>query len=252
MPIIKPIQHPRERLLVALDVANLSAALHLVEQLRDHVGGFKVGMELCSAAGVPQVVEAISAAGGEVFLDLKFKDIPNTVAGAVRAIAEMYGTKVRMLTLHCDGGSAMLRAAVSAVYDVFGTTSTEAPLLLGVTVLTSMDVLRMAQVGVRDPLEVQVVRLAQLAQMSGLSGVIASPHEVAAVKRACGAGFLCITPGVRPAWAATGDQQRFMTPAGAIAAGADYLVIGRPITAAPPGTGGPVVAAQRLLEEIVE
>jgi orotidine-5'-phosphate decarboxylase len=243
-------QHPHRRILVALDVPTLPEALTLVEHLHDRVGGFKVGLELCSAAGVPRVVEAISAAGGRVFLDLKFKDIPNTVGGAVRAIGASCGKHVGMLTLHCDGGSAMLRAAVSAAHTAYGPAHDDLPLLLGVTVLTSMDQAKLAQVGVHDSVERQVVRLAQLAQMSGLHGVVASPHEVAAIKRTCGATFVTVTPGVRPTWAATADQQRVMTPAEALRRGSDYLVIGRPITAAPPRIGGPVAAAERIAAEL--
>jgi orotidine-5'-phosphate decarboxylase len=243
-------RYPHQRILVALDVPTLPEALALVEQLHDRVGGFKVGLELCSAVGVPRVVEAIGAAGGRVFLDLKLKDIPTTVGGAVRAISSACGTHMGMLTLHCDGGSAMLRAAVSAAHTVYGPSHDDLPLLLGVTVMTSMDQARLAQVGVRDSVESQVVRLAQLAQMSGLHGVMASPHEVAAIKRACGATFITVISGIRPAWAATGDQQRVMTPAEALRQGADYLVIGRPITAAPRGIGGPAAAAERIVAEL--
>lgn len=239
------------RILVALDVPTLPAALALVEQLRDHVGGFKVGLELCTSAGVPTVVKAISAAGGSVFLDLKFKDIPNTVAGAVRAlIAESTGLSrsIRMLNLHCDGGSAMLRAAAAVVRE---SPVSPRPLLLGVTVLTSIDASTLHQeLAVPLTVEAYVVQLAQLAQAAGLDGVVASPHEVAAIKQACGPDFVLVTPGVRPKWAAVGDQRRVMTPAEAIRAGADYLVIGRPIIAATPDQGGPVAAAMRIVDEI--
>jgi orotidine-5'-phosphate decarboxylase len=243
-------RHPHQRILVALDVPTLPEALALVEQLGERVGGFKVGLELCAAAGISHVVEGISAAGGRVFLDLKFKDIPNTVGGTVRAIGSACGTRVGMLSLHCDGGSAMLRAAVSAAHAVYGPAHDDLPLLLGVTVMTSMDQARLAQVGVRDSVESQVVRLAQLAQMSGLHGVMASPHEVAAIKRTCGATFITVVSGIRPAWAATADQQRVMTPAEALRQGADYLVIGRPITAAPRNIGGPAAAAERIIAEL--
>jgi orotidine-5'-phosphate decarboxylase len=199
---------------------------------------------------LPHVVEAIGTAGGRVFLDLKLKDIPHTVGSAVRAVGSACGAHVGMLTLHCDGGSAMLRAAVSAAHTVYGPTHDDLPLLLGVTVMTSMDQARLAQVGVRDSVESQVVRLARLAQMSGLHGVMASPHEVAAIKQACGATFITVISGIRPAWAATGDQQRVMTPAEALRQGADYLVIGRPITAAPRGIGGPAAAAERIVAEL--
>ncbi len=241
----------RRRILVALDVPTLTEALALVRQLRGHVGGFKVGLELCTAVGVPRVVEAISAAGGDVFLDLKLKDIPNTVAGTVRAIAHSFGSSVRMLTLHCDGGSAMLRAAVAALHEVYHERHDPAPLLLGVTVLTSMDAATLNdELGIPATVEAQVVRLARVAQSAGLDGVVASPHEVGAIKQACGARFLTVTPGVRPPWAAAADQRRIMTPAEARGAGADYLVIGRPITAAGAEVGGPVGAAGRIAAEL--
>lgn len=234
------------RILVALDVPTLPEALDLVTQLRDHVGGFKVGLELCSAVGVPSVVQAIATAGGAVFLDLKLKDIPNTVAGAVRAMVSNWGSSLRMLTLHCDGGSTMLRAAVEAARSA----SPTPPLLIGVTVLTSLDEAALAELGIATTVESQAVRLALLAQAAGLDGVVASPHEVAAIKSACGPTFLTVTPGVRPSWAASGDQRRVMTPAEALRGGADYLVIGRPITAAAAAMGGPAAAAARIVSEL--
>ena len=234
---------PRERLLVALDAPDLDAALALVAQLRPHVGGFKVGLELCTAAGAPRVVEAVAGAGGAVFLDLKLHDIPNTVAGAVRAACAL-GPAVRMLTLHASGGLAMLRAAAEAAAPF-----PQRPLLLGVTVLTSVDAAALRdELGVAAPLEAQVLQLARLAQAAGLDGVVASPHEAAAIRRACGPGLLIVTPGVRPAWADAGDQRRVLTPAEALASGADYLVVGRPITAAP----DPAAAAARIVEELAE
>lgn len=229
---------PRERVLVALDAPALDEALALVRALRPHVGGFKVGLELCTAAGAPRVVEAVAAAGGAVFLDLKLHDIPNTVAGAVRSVCAL-GPAVRMLTIHCQGGSAMLRAAAEAAAG-----AAHRPLLLGVTVMTSIDAAALRdELGVPAPLDEHVVRLARLAQACGLDGVVGSPHEVGAVRAACGPGLLVVTPGVRPAWAAAGDQRRVMAPAEALAAGADYLVVGRPITAAP----DPAAAAARLV-----
>ncbi|GAB4431344.1 MAG: orotidine-5'-phosphate decarboxylase [Chloroflexi bacterium OHK40] len=232
--------HPRDRIFVALDVADLPAALTLVEQVRPYVGGFKVGLELCTTVGVPQVVEAIAAAGGAVFLDLKLHDIPNTVAGAVRAVCAL-GPAVRMLTLHTQGGAAMLRTSVEAA-----AVAPARPRLLGVTVLTSIDAAVLAgELGVAEGLEAHVLRLARLALDSGLDGVVASPHEAATVRQACGPGPLIVTPGVRPAWAGVGDQRRVLGPAEALRTGADYLVIGRPITAA----ADPAAAAARLLAE---
>ncbi|MCG8346632.1 MAG: orotidine-5'-phosphate decarboxylase [Chloroflexales bacterium] len=238
---------PKQRILVALDKPTLPEALALVRELRDHVGGFKVGLELCTSVGTPAVVEAIAAAGGSVFLDLKFKDIPNTVAGAVRAIVTNFGDQVRMLTLHCDGGSAMLRAAVEAARAASATP----PLLLGVTVMTSIDTATLnTELGVHEPLETHVARLARLAQAADLDGVVVSPHEVTTIKQSCGPNFLTVTPGVRPAWTNTGDQRRVLTPAEAIRTGADYLVIGRPITAAPAESGGSVAAVTRIKAEL--
>jgi orotidine-5'-phosphate decarboxylase len=216
-----------DRILAALDVSSLDEALALVGALQPHVGGFKVGLELCTAAGVPQVVSAVAAAGGAVFLDLKLHDIPNTVAGAVRSVCAL-GPAVRMLTIHTQGGAAMLRAAVEAAAP-FPTR----PMLLGVTVLTSMDAATLRDdLGVAAAMEEHVVHLARLAQRCGLDGVVVSPHEANAVRRACGDELLIVTPGVRPAAAAADDQRRVLTPAEALRAGADYLVIGRPLTAA--------------------
>ncbi|MBX0329331.1 orotidine-5'-phosphate decarboxylase [Oscillochloris sp. ZM17-4] len=235
-----------ERILAALDVPDLPSALSLVEQLRGRVGGFKVGLELCTAAGAPQVVRAVAEAGGSVFLDLKLSDIPNTVAGAVRSVCAL-GPAVRMLTLHCHGGAAMLRAAVAAAREA----GPARPLLLGVTVLTSID-----QNALRDDLEIaaglqdHVVHLARMAQECGLDAVVASPHEIAAIRAACGPDLRIVTPGVRPAWADSGDQRRVMTPAEALRAGCDYMVVGRPITAAPAEVGGPAEAAARIAEEL--
>jgi orotidine-5'-phosphate decarboxylase len=237
---------PHERILAALDVPDLAGALGLVAQLRDHVGGFKVGLELCTALGAPQVVRAVAAAGGAVFLDLKFSDIPNTVAGAVRSACAL-GPTVRMLTLHCHGGAAMLRAAAEAARAA----GDQRPLLLGVTVMTSLDA-----AALRDELEVgagltdHVVHLARMAQACGIDGVVASPHEVAAIRAACGPKLLIVTPGVRPSWAGSGDQRRVMSPAEALRAGSDYLVIGRPLTAPPAEVGGPAAAAARVAAEV--
>lgn len=236
---------PRERVLVALDTGRLDEALALVAKLRPLVGGFKAGLELCSAEGTPRVVQAVAAAGGSLFLDLKLHDIPNTVAGAVRAVCAL-GPAVRMLTLHCQGGAAMLRAAVEAAR-----ASAIRPLLLGVTVLTSMDQATLHDdLGIDSTVEAQVARLAQLAQACGLDGVVASPREVAVIRAVCGERMLIVTPGIRPTWAAVGDQQRTMTPREAFRAGADYLVIGRPIIAPPPEVGDPAVAAARIVEEL--
>lgn len=244
-----PFTYPRNRLIAALDVPALPQAQALAQELTDHIAIFKVGLELCTAEGVPRVVEAISATGSKIFLDLKFKDIPNTVAGALRAVAAAAGSNVHMLTLHCDGGSAMLQAAVAAVHEAYW--DKPAPLLLGVTVLTSIsDEALLHELGIGATMNNHVRHLALLAQEAGLNGVIASPQEVRSIKEACGPDFLVVTPGVRPTWATTGDQQRVMTPQQAWRTGADYLVIGRPITNPPAEIGGPAAAVDRLVEEL--
>jgi orotidine-5'-phosphate decarboxylase len=230
-------------ILAALDVDTLPDALRLVEQLRDHVGGFKVGLELCTNVGMQTVIAAVSAAGGEIFVDLKFKDIPNTVAAAARAVSR---PGVMFFNVHADGGAAMMRAALEAA-----NASAAKPKVMGVTVLTSMDEATLNnEVRVPGALVEQAVHLAKLAQSAGLAGVVCSAHEVAAIKAACGADFQTVVPGVRPSWAEANDQRRVMTPAEAIRVGANYLVIGRPITRPPEAIGSPADAAQKILEEI--
>ncbi len=233
----------RNPVLVALDVPTLPEALRLVEQLREHVGGFKIGLELCTSTGVPQAIDAISAAGGQLFVDLKFKDIPNTVAGAARGLAR---PGVLMFNVHADGGSAMMRAATQAV-----AASAHHPLVLGVTVLTSIDQTTLNdEIRVPGTVSEYAVHLAMLAQSAGLDGVVCSALEVAAIRTACGVDFVTVVPGVRPAWAATDDQRRVMTPVEAVAAGASYLVVGRSITRPPAAIGSPADAARRIAEDI--
>jgi orotidine-5'-phosphate decarboxylase len=208
----------------AIDRPDLEGALELGRALRDVVGGLKLGLEFVTANG-PGGVRQIVALGLPVFLDVKFHDIPNTVAGAVRAAGTL---GVAMLNLHVSGGPAMLHAAVEAAH-----LREPCPELLGVTVLTSMDDADLAAIGVADKTTGQVLRLAELAWNSGLDGVICSPHEVVLLRERFGPEFRLVVPGIRPAAFAPRDQKRTMLPAEAIAAGADLLVIGRPITAAP-------------------
>ena len=217
------------RILVALDVDSRARALELADTLRGTVAGYKIGKQLFTAEG-PEVVRALTARGDRVFLDLKFHDIPNTVAGAVRSAM---ATGAWMVNVHASGGSAMMRAAAQAAHDTAAKTGAARPLVIGVTVLTSMDEAALAEVGTTRPVMEQVVHLARLAKAAGLDGVVASPQEIAAIREACGPDFHIVTPGIRPAGqAGTDDQARTLTPKEAVAAGATYLVIGRPITAA--------------------
>jgi orotidine-5'-phosphate decarboxylase len=213
---------PKDRLIVALDVPSGGEALALAARLQGHVGVLKVGKQLFTATG-PDVVRRLVSGGSKVFLDLKYHDIPNTVAGAVAAAAELGAAFV---TVHALGGRRMIEAAAAAA-------SGSGTRILAVTVLTSQDDASLADVGLAGPVDAAVERLALLARSAGAHGVVASPREIATVRRACGPAFLVVTPGVRPAGSAADDQARTATPAAAIAAGADYLVIGRPITGAP-------------------
>ena len=217
-------------ILVALDVESAAKAVDLANLLRGSVGGFKIGKQLFTAAG-PAMVRELTSRGDRVFLDLKFHDIPNTVAGAIESAVS---TGAWMVNVHCSGGSAMMKAAADAATKAAAKSSQHRPLVIGVTVLTSMTDQALKEIGIETPLLDQVVRLATLAKSSGLDGVVASPQEVTAIRQACGPGFEIVTPGIRPAdQQGKDDQARTMTPAQAIQAGATYLVIGRPITAAP-------------------
>jgi len=219
---------PKEKIIIALDVGTKREALALAGMLKD-ARVFKVGMELFTAEG-PALLEETVRLGKRPFLDLKYHDIPNTVAGAVRSATR---NGVSMLTLHTSGGREMMAAAARAAREESVRTGKDRPLLLGVTVLTSLKEEELRRVGIDRSVADQVLRLAVLAKDSGLDGVVSSPHEIEIIKKECGGEFLVVTPGIRPAWAAVQDQKRIMTPAEAIGKGADYLVIGRPITGAP-------------------
>lgn len=228
---------PRERLIVALDVSSAAQTRQIVASLGESVHLYKVGMQLYTAAS-PQIVRDLISSGKKIFLDLKYHDIPNTVGAAVREAAQL---GVSMLTVHAAGGSKMLRAAAEAAG-----TQPGCPAVLAVTVLTSMAQEDLNQVGVAGATLDQVVRLATLAIEAGCSGIVSSAHEVKALRAKLGNNFLAVTPGVRPAGTAHGDQARVVTPAEAIAAGATHIVVGRPITAA----ADSVRAANEILQEI--
>jgi orotidine-5'-phosphate decarboxylase len=233
------INEARKRLIVALDVPTAAAATELVNRLEGACQWFKVGLELFTAAG-PAVLEPLVARGYSVFLDLKFHDIPNTVAGAVRSAARL---GVRMMTVHAAGGPAMLQAAQSALEGV-----SDPPQLLAVTVLTSMDEAQLKAAGVgRAPAE-QVKLLAKMGLEAGIRGFVCSPQEVAALRTLTGPEGVLVVPGIRPAGSESGDQKRIATPAEALRAGASYLVVGRPITLAP----DPAEAAEAILKEMAE
>jgi len=227
----------RERLIIALDVADAAAASVLVERLDDTCTWFKVGLELFVAAG-PVVLEPLLRRDYQVFLDLKLMDIPNTVAGAVRSAAAL---GARMLTVHAAGGPAMLAAAHEALSG-----AAHPPELLAVTVLTSMDEMQLKAVGVHREPGSQVELLARMGLDAGIRGFVCSPNEVHALRAMTGPGGTLVVPGIRPAGSAAGDQKRIATPADALRAGASYLVVGRPITQA----ADPAEAAERVLEEM--
>jgi len=226
---------PRERLIVALDVPTVEAGRALAARVAGRAGLLKVGSRLFTAAG-PGFVEELVARGEEIFLDLKYHDIPNTVAGAVTAAARLGAS---LLDVHALGGRAMIESAAAAL-------AGSATRLLAVTVLTSHDEEALGQIGLAGPIHDAVRRLALLARDSGADGVVASPREVGLIREACGPGFLIVTPGIRPAGARAGDQARATTPATALAAGADYLVVGRPITEAT----DPAEATEAIVREM--
>ena len=229
----------KDRLIVALDVAGATQARQIVQAIGDAATTYKIGKQLFTAEG-PQVVRDLVASGRKVFLDLKYHDIPNTVAGAVRSAAEL---GVSMLTVHASGGSKMLRAAVEAASQ----SSTKAkPMVLAVTVLTSLSDADLQELGIAGNVLSHVLRLGALARAAGCGGVVASAQEARELRKELGEGFAIVTPGVRPAGAAAGDQARVVTPKDAIAAGATYLVVGRPTLEAP----DPAKAAQQIADEI--
>lgn len=230
-----------EKIIFALDVNTLAEIDRYAGMLSGKVGMFKVGKELFTSCG-PAAVRAVQRYGGRVFLDLKYHDIPNTVANAMLEAARM---GVQLANLHALGGGEMMEKAANAVQKEFG--NSDRPKLLAVTILTSSTEATLRQIGINHSVQEMVVRLARLAKESGMDGVVASPLEIGLIRAACGPDFLIVTPGVRPPFAAVDDQKRIMTPAEAVTSGADYLVIGRPIAKA----ADPAEAAQLIAEEIM-
>ncbi|RYX84920.1 orotidine-5'-phosphate decarboxylase [bacterium] len=227
------LSNPSESVLVALDVPSSERAIDLSRKLEGHVGGFKIGLELFCSSG-PQIVDQIGPS--RTFLDLKFHDIPNTVASVCRVAAKM---GVKIFNVHCLGGLDMMRAAVDATREVDPNVH-----LIGVTVLTSHDSDSLLRLGLRESPREAVLRLAELAQQAGLDGVVCSPREILPVRSRCGDDFMLVTPGIRPVNSDAGDQKRTLSPREALQAGANYLVVGRPIT----GASDPVAAAKRLFD----
>jgi orotidine-5'-phosphate decarboxylase len=223
-----------DKIIVALDAPTRERAIELVELLRGEISFFKIGLQLYTAEG-PEIVRAVLATGAKVWLDLKLYDIPNTVARAVESASAL---GAQMLTIHLSGGSEMIRAAIAARAGDM--------LLLGVTVLTSATKQTLHEVGIADTVEDQVLRLARLGAEAGIDGIVASPYEIKLLRREFGDKIKIAVQGIRPSWAEPGDQKRFMTPRQAIEAGADYIGIGRPITAHP----RPREAVARILDEL--
>ena len=231
-----------QKLIVALDVSSMAEAEKFVKLLSPVVKTFKVGKELFTSVGAP-VIQMIHSHGGRVFLDLKFHDIPNTVGAACEAATRL---NVFMLNVHASGGKQMLFQAVKSVTETANALKITPPLVIGVTVLTSLKDEDLKDIGIRAKVESQVELLAKLSKSCGLDGVVASAHEIQAIRNATDDKFLIVTPGVRPVWAAHGDQKRVMTPREAIDKGANFIVVGRPITQ----SEDPKKAAEKILKEI--
>jgi orotidine-5'-phosphate decarboxylase len=232
----------KEKLIVALDLPSADAALRMAENLRGQVGMFKVGSQLFTAEG-PALPRFLVASGEKVFLDLKFHDIPNTVRASARQAAQL---GIHLFNVHASGGLKVMEAALQGATE--GAGAGQRPLVVAVTILTSFESHELEEVGLSGTPEEAAVRLAKLAQTAGLDGVVTSPREISAIRRVCGPQFVIVTPGIRPTSAAANDQARIATPEHAIRAGADYLVVGRPITAAP----DPAAAAKAVVTEMEE
>ncbi len=234
---------PSDRIFCALDTIDVEAAVELSKQLQGTVGGVKLGLEFYCANGA-KGFEAVAKTGMPIFLDLKFHDIPNTVAGAIRAVAPLQPS---ILTIHTQGGHAMMKRAAETAAEEAAKLGVEKPWVVGVTILTSLDDTDLAQMAVQHGTEEQVPLLANLANDSGLDGIVCSPKEIALVRANLGEEFKLVVPGIRPAGSAAGDQKRVMTPMDAVSAGASVLVIGRPITQA----DDPAAAAQAIANSLI-
>lgn len=233
---------PKDRIFCAIDTTDLDRAIDLASKLSGVIGGAKLGKEFFAAHG-PQGVQAVAKVGMPVFLDVKYHDIPNTVASAIRAVTPM-GLKI--VNVHAAGGMEMMQRAGDAAREAAAKAGVDGPWVIAVTILTSMDQNDLDDVGLKGPIEDRVVKLAELTQKAGLDGIVCSAQEITPVRAACGPNFKLITPGIRPAWAASDDQKRIVTPKDAVAMGSDVLVIGRPITKA----DDPVDAAKRIVAEL--
>lgn len=217
----------RNPIICALDTLDTSRATEIAHAVKDHVGAIKLGLEFFTANGAAGVNHIMQSSGIPLFLDLKFHDIPNTVSKAIGSTASI---NCFMMTVHASGGYEMLKRAAEAADEVAQRSGRQRPMVIAVTMLTSLDQQDLESVGVTGTLEAQVCRLAALSQRAGIDGVVCSPHEITAIRKRCGNDFKLIVPGIRPQGSAMGDQKRVLSPKEALASGADYLVIGRPIT----------------------
>ncbi len=237
-----PLMTPAERIYCAIDTTDLDHAVKLATALHGTIGGIKLGLEFFMACGTAGY-KSIADLGMPIFLDLKFHDIPNTVAGAIRAVMPL---APRIITIHSQGGPDMMQRAANTAREEAAKLSVQRPWVVGVSVLTSLDSDDLSAIGVQDTVEDQVARLAGLAQANGLDGMVCSPKEISLARKVAGPDFKLVVPGIRPAGSALGDQKRVMTPDEAIKAGADILVIGRPIT----GASDPAAAARAIADSI--
>lgn len=241
---ITPVVSAKERLIVAIDVADVDEARRLVDELQDEVGMFKIGLELFSASGVA-LLDELAESEKPVFFDGKFHDIPNTVGSASKAITRH--SAVKMFNVHASGGTAMIKAAVDGAKSAAVEIGRVKPIVIAVTVLTSIDDNVLSdEIGMKERVEAHVARLAALTKSAGADGVVASAQEVPVIRQACGKEFVIVTPGIRPTWASGDDQKRIVTPKDAVELGSDYIVVGRPITKA----DNRREAARRIVEEM--